>query len=279
MLEVRILPPCAALQRFVRVYAQRNVGRFERVGEVLVETIPARLEQTLEFQFGELFDVFLPESRRRTTPEVVIVGGYLKHCARIELRAGVQSFGIFFHPTGLSRLLRIPTSELTNRNFDGTLLFAQLRDLRTRLAESSSFEYRVRLMEGTLLTLAARGVKRDMMVTVAEYAFSRRGAIRVSQLANAAGLGRRQFERKFFQSIGVAPKLFTRVARFQSALDAKIVTPHRSWLEIAHDLGYHDQMHMIHDFQELTGNTPTQLIPRIGDGRPVALAPDDVYEF
>jgi AraC-like DNA-binding protein len=278
MLEVRMLPPCAALQQFVRVYAQRTVSRFEQAGEILTETIPARLEQTLEFQFGERFDVLFPENLRRMAPEVVIVGGYLQHPARIELRAGVQSFAVFFCPTGLSRLLGIPVSEFTNINFDATLLYAQLRELRIRLAECSSFEHRVRMMEGVLLKLATRAAKKDIMTAIAEHAFSRHGAIRVAQLADQAGLGRRQFERKFFQTIGVTPKLFTRVARFQTALDAKILTPDRSWLQIAHDLHYHDQMHMIHDFQELTGDSPAQLIPRIGDGRPTALIPDDVYE-
>ena len=61
-----MLPPCAALQQFVRVYAQRTVSRFEQAGEKTpTETIPARLEQTLEFQFGEPFDVFIPG----TSPE------------------------------------------------------------------------------------------------------------------------------------------------------------------------------------------------------------------
>ena len=104
-----MLPPCAALQQFVRVYAQRTVSRFEQPAEILTETIPARLEQTLEFQFGERFDVLLPHTLRRTTPEVVIVGGYLQPAARIELRAGVQSFAVFFRPTGLSRLLLSPS--------------------------------------------------------------------------------------------------------------------------------------------------------------------------
>ena len=100
-----------------------------------------------------MFRRISPENRRRTTPEVVIVGGYLQHSARRLVEAGVQSFAVFFRPTGLSRLLDIPVAEFTNINLgQATLLLARLRELRIRLAECSSlFEHRVRMMEGILL--------------------------------------------------------------------------------------------------------------------------------
>jgi transcriptional regulator GlxA family with amidase domain len=108
--------------------------------------------------------------------------------------------------------------------------------------------------------------------------FSQHGTMGVSQLARDAGLGVRQFERNFMQAIGVTPKRFARVARFQSALDAKLAWPDRSWLHIAHDLEYFDQMHMIRDFQSLGGETPTQLLSQLGDARPPALLAETKYK-
>jgi methylphosphotriester-DNA--protein-cysteine methyltransferase len=67
------------------------------------------------------------------------------------------------------------------------------------------------------------------------------------------------------------PKVFARIARFQSAMDAKLASPARTWLDIAHSFGYYDQMHMVHDFQRLGRNTPTQLLLQMGDVRPSAL--------
>ncbi len=108
------------------------------------------------------------------------------------------------------------------------------------------------------------------MFEIAEHIFLLEGAVHISRLAGDVGLGLRQFERRFRESMGMSPKMFARVARFQSALDAKIAAPQRSWLEIAHHLRYHDQMHMIHDFQQLGGDTPRKLLAQIGDARPVA---------
>jgi AraC-like DNA-binding protein len=47
---------------------------------------------------------------------------------------------------------------------------------------------------------------------------------------------------------------------FQAALDTKARSSTKSWTDVARELGYHDQMHMIHDFEEFTGETPTQTL-------------------
>jgi transcriptional regulator GlxA family with amidase domain len=110
------------------------------------------------------------------------------------------------------------------------------------------------------------------MYAVAYYMLATRGMLHIGDVAVDCALGVRQFERWFLTEVGVAPKLFSRVARFQSALDAKLAHRGRSWLEIAHDLSYHDQAHMIRDFRELAGNAPEKIFHGIGDLRPGALA-------
>jgi AraC-like DNA-binding protein len=93
--------------------------------------------------------------------------------------------------------------------------------------------------------------------------------------AQEAGLGMRQFERRFLQGFGISPKRFARVARFQTALDNKIAYPECPWIKIAHRLNYHDQMHMVRDFHELAGDSPSQIFTDIGDARPVAFVDVD----
>jgi AraC-like DNA-binding protein len=103
-------------------------------------------------------------------------------------------------------------------------------------------------------------------------AFSGMPRNRTDERRRSAGwAGIRQFERRFAQCTGVTPKLFARVARFQTALDMKIAQPDKIWLRIAHDLCYYDQTHMVLDFKHLTGTSPTQILSQIGDGRPQPL--------
>ncbi len=85
----------------------------------------------------------------------------------------------------------------------------------------------------------------------------------MSDLARTAELSIRQFERRFRHEIGVAPKLYARIVRFEAALRFKAGAPQMPWTDIAHDLGYYDQMHMIHDFNRLSGDNPSDICGRL----------------
>jgi transcriptional regulator GlxA family with amidase domain len=89
----------------------------------------------------------------------------------------------------------------------------------------------------------------------------------------------RQYERRFIEEIGMTPKLFARTIRFQGALDTKRLSPHRSWLSVAHELGYFDQMHMIRDFQSLGGDAPSNVLDQSGDIQPWSLGPHHVLDL
>jgi len=106
----------------------------------------------------------------------------------------------------------------------------------------------------------------------AEYTYRRNGAIRIDELANHSGPSLRQFERRFVTDIGFTPKLLARITRFQMALDTKRRVPARSWMSVAHQLGYFDQMHMIRDFQSLSGSTPGEVLQQSGACQPWSLA-------
>jgi len=259
-----------ALRALVRVYAQRDVGAGETQ---LIESIPARLEQTLEFQFGDSFDVYFADGRHHAAPETVIVGAYPLGGCKIALKRGVSSFGIFFQPTGFSQLFGVPVAELSLRFYDArSVVGKSISSLHHRLTDEPSFPGRVRLAEEFLLNRAAKGWVDNCMTRATTDLFAAHGNLRIADLADRYGLGKRHFERRFLEHVGFTPKLFARVARFQTALDLKIRFPQRPWVDIANHLGYHDQMHLVHDFHDLAGDAPGLLLSRIGDARPPAMA-------
>lgn len=59
------------------------------------------------------------------------------------------------------------------------------------------------------------------------------------------------------------PKLFARIARFEAALEHKARFSTRSWTDVALNFGYFDQMHMVHDFAEFTGATPSDTLQQL----------------
>ena len=86
-----------------------------------------------------------------------------------------------------------------------------------------------------------------------------RGLIKIDQLASTACLSIRQFERIFHQRIGLTPKHFSRLVRFSQAWTIKGQQPDISWIKIASECGYFDQMHLIRDFQEFAGANPSHI--------------------
>jgi AraC-like DNA-binding protein len=255
------------LRPFVRAYAQRVCGP-EDAG--LVEFVPAQLEQILNFELGAMPKIM---HRDRQVSEVASVGGaQTSYSGQLHLHAHVESFAIFFQPSGWSSLFGVPVREITNRFVDATAFAgSEMRALWNRLGEARLFESRVAIAEEFLLSRGLRMSTRNDMAATANYILHRGGRLRMSALAGMHSVGVRQLARKFEREVGTSPKAFARIARFQCAVDSKLARPERTWLEIAHHLGYHDQMHMIHEFAVLGLMTPTNLIDRIGDVRPAAL--------
>lgn len=84
------------------------------------------------------------------------------------------------------------------------------------------------------------------------------GLVRVDELATTAGVSARQLERQFATHVGLSPKRFLRVLRFQQVL-AVLRDPSSSsagWADVAAQHGFYDQAHFINDFKAFTGETP-----------------------
>jgi AraC-like DNA-binding protein len=128
------------------------------------------------------------------------------------------------------------------------------------LADCRTFEERISVANQFLHQRALAAPPRDGISAVTTDILRGTGRARIPAMAGRAGLGLRQFKRRFMQQVGVSPKLFARLARFEAALDQMARSPQESWTEVAHRFGYYDQMHMVHDFSRFTGETPTRTL-------------------
>lgn len=262
--------PCPELRPYVRAYAQREI-----VGSAIdtVQPMPASLESIVELDFGnpptvEYLNGTVLEATRTS---IVGQGTYRRHWIR--LRSPVDSFGIFFQPMGIRQLFGIPGRLLLNQEYAAVdVIGKSISQIWERMAENKCFDARVRIVEGYLARAAADASACTVVMASARRIFREQGAMQVTIFADQTSLSVRQYERRFLDEIGVTPKLFARITRYQMAMDAKMTTPASSWLTIAHEYGYHDQMHMIKDFQKLGGDSPCGILSQLGDMRPEALA-------
>jgi AraC-like DNA-binding protein len=79
----------------------------------------------------------------------------------------------------------------------------------------------------------------------------------VADVSGKIALSSRRFIQVFTDEVGLTPKLFCRVRRFQEAV-RRIGTGQRvNWAIVALDCGYFDQAHFIHDFRAFSGLNPS----------------------
>jgi AraC-like DNA-binding protein len=71
-----------------------------------------------------------------------------------------------------------------------------------------------------------------------------------------AGLSRRRFTQLFREQIGLTPKLYCRVQRFQNALQQIASGASVHWAQLALAAGYCDQAHLAHEFRDFSGLSP-----------------------
>jgi AraC-like DNA-binding protein len=255
--------PAASLQRFVRYYAQVT-DHFP--AQACVQPIPARTAIALDFMFGDLYEAEIctgTKPRRETTHPVALIGVQSHRRVQLAMQGRVDEFVILFQPGGLSGLFPVPPDLLTNQHFEGrAVLGHSIEALRCRLGEAQSFAERIRVADEYLLARIPPD-SQSGVVAAAGRLHHHRGCLPISGLAQMAGLSLRQFERRFTAEVGMSPKLYARVVRFEAALENKKRSPALRWTDIAHDLGYHDQMHMVHDFRQLSGATPSDIAPHM----------------
>ena len=171
------------------------------------------------------------------------------------LLANEQVTGIRFRPGAAAGFLRISQRELT----DGAVPLEELwgprgRELQLRLEDSDSPAQRLELLSGCLSVPEGRKTPIEKAV---DFMVDARGQISLEAVARQINLSLRQFRRVCAQATGLPPKLLCRILRFRTALSALSADNCLSGSDLAVECGYFDQAHLIEDFREFSGTTPS----------------------
>jgi AraC-like DNA-binding protein len=81
--------------------------------------------------------------------------------------------------------------------------------------------------------------------------------VRIASLTREIGYSARRFTEVFSRQVGLTPKLYARVCRFQRVVQHLHRGVEIPWAELAIDCGYYDQSHFANDFHAFSGVSPT----------------------
>src|SRR5215510_2889496 len=172
--------------------------------------------------------------------------------------------GVHFKPGGAFPFLGLPAGDLADTHVDlETLWGPSAGRLRERLCEARTSAERFQLLQEALLSRLCLGVEQHYAVSAALEMFGKSQAgPRVSEAAKYLGLSQRRFIQIFKAEVGMTPKLFSRIQRFQQTRIFIQQNPSINWADLAVDLGYFDQSHLIREFLEFSGLSPADYINR-----------------
>lgn len=167
-------------------------------------------------------------------------------------------FGVALFPTVPSLLFQIPGREYANRIIDGDDLWQAQDDfLAEKINLAATHQERIDYLTAWLVARLHGHATSDTQVENALQLMVRTGGSGpIGPMAYALGLSGRQLERRFGQGVGMSPKTFSRVIRFQTCLQSFAVHRPKNLTELAFIRGYADQAHFIREFRAFSGLNP-----------------------
>jgi len=192
----------------------------------------------------------------------VALHGHQNDFYDIELTGDLSVFSIVFQPQGLMQFFKFPLHETYNQNVALQDINGQTgRDLEEKMGEATTFYQRVEIIESYFLSLFKNNFldfEFRRINHIAELIKKSYGNISIDLMISEACLSRKQFERIFAEHIGISPKQYLKIIRFQSAIFQKQQNIDLSMTELSYECGYFDQSHFIKDFKSFCGFTPNQ---------------------
>lgn len=189
------------------------------------------------------------------------ISGQVNFPARIQSSGDVETIVVVFYPHAIGTMFNIPVSSFYNHEIDGySLGDKSLNILADAVLNADDSTEAIKLIEQwLLLRLAESGIYNFKRVGTSLKLLLHDNTISVESMAQLACLSRKQFERVFFNAVGMKPKEYSNVARFQKSLWL-MQKGNRDFADIAYSCGYADQSHFIRECHRYSGTTPAELL-------------------
>lgn len=205
-------------------------------------------------------------------PPAFVMGGHGSSIL-LEGACAPSYLEVLLAPLGAYRLLGLPLDQLSGQTVDlAEVLGPAGRRLAEQLREAPSWRQRFALVDQFLLRRLEGGPRPAPEVAWAwQQLVATGGEVPIGRLAKEVGWSHKHLIARFRQQVGVGPKTAARLVRFNRVWRRLDQRRPLDWAQVAAESGYADQAHLVRDFRQFTGTTPTRFTSRVllpaGDGR------------
>jgi AraC-like DNA-binding protein len=161
----------------------------------------------------------------------------------------------------------LPMNEMSDRVVDADLLWGNdFAFLREQLFEINQIGLKFQAVESFLLKhFQGRFVFNPAVEYAVTEILRRPDQINLRRVSQNIGFSRKHFIGIFKQQVGITPKAYLKIIRFQKAISEIEERKKANWANISQDCGFYDQAHFINDFKFFSGFTPNEYVRRKND--------------
>jgi AraC-like DNA-binding protein len=216
-----------------------------------------RVQVILNLARDFLLDCVEGQHDHRVSPSLIV--GARSVYEIIDTSDMADLIGIVFAPGGFTPFTRDAADLFSNRSValqDAWGLESQT--LRDRLRDLPTPRARLLCLEGFLMNrLAFRPLRRrgrhDEITHAIRWFKQAPSIASVKEMTRYTGWSERRFSQVFREEVGLSPKVWCRVQRFQRAVRQLHAGADIRWSELALDCGYYDQSHFANEFRAFSG--------------------------
>ena len=231
-----------------RVYADGCADIIVNTGDSVALFNPlARLDRSLPLHPGHMY-----------------LGGTMTAYGVVSTSPGCTLTGIRFRPGGFFALYRTPMEEAV----DGIIEFPD-RELFILMEKEEGLAVRLDAhFLAKVQSLSKKAVTGHDFISIYQSIYRSKGQVTVEELSRDHHVSNRTMERIFKENVGISPKEFIKIVRFQEVLrrlrqirpeEALSDRSEESLLRIAFELGYYDHAHLTNEFKRYAGIRPSEL--------------------
>lgn len=249
--EYREHPPSPILRPYIACYWSISAATEEEgSGRVETRVLP---DGCVDF-------IFTIERTSRCSG-ILFVSTDLPFIARPDPRA--ITLGVRFRPGGAYAFVREPMSQFQKDPAPLEALLDGIEEIQQWLVEVPGVTEKVQALDSQLVLRLNEDTRMPNDTTISNLLYRiyrTRGNVSIEELARREVLSARHLHRLFNRWIGLGPKQFCRIVRFQHALQMMLASPSIDGADLAAACGYADQAHLIREFKTLAGSTPNRIL-------------------
>lgn len=249
------IEPLAELKGFIECYW---IIRNDDPTPIIQKIIPDGYPEII-FHFGDAYEIKLEDSW--VIQSSSLVAGQISHHFHLRNRGISHVLGIKLQPTALTHLYKQDMELLSDKVLNlAPFTFPRMSELEINLRRTENQDDQIKIINAFFLDLARNCISENEMPEKAIGLLrSQNGMISMAELLTGIFLSERQFGRVFKKYVGLSPKLYARIIRFNYIFHLREEKPD-SWKNLALEAAYYDQSHFIREFKAFTGENPGEYL-------------------